>query len=100
MPPNDNQDSTYEFVKTDADLAVVVGGYNSSNTSHIVELCRAEFPTYFINSEEELKSKGEIIALEPSSKGKAGDQQLPPGKGQGQDRIDQRGICPDALVDR
>ncbi|HYC84290.1 MAG TPA: 4-hydroxy-3-methylbut-2-enyl diphosphate reductase, partial [Chryseosolibacter sp.] len=36
---NDNQDATYELLKTDADLAIVVGGYNSSNTSHIAELC-------------------------------------------------------------
>ena len=51
---NDNQDSTYELLKTEADLAVVVGGYNSSNTSHIVELCERNFPTYFINSENEI----------------------------------------------
>lgn len=53
---NDNQDSTYELLKTKADLALVVGGYNSSNTSHIVELCERQFPTYFINSDSEIKS--------------------------------------------
>ena len=44
---NDNQDATYELLETDADFALVVGGYNSSNTSHIVELCERKYPTYF-----------------------------------------------------
>ena len=37
------------MLETDADLAIVVGGYNSSNTSHLVELCEEKLPTYFIN---------------------------------------------------
>jgi len=57
---NDNQDSTYQLLETNADLAIVVGGYNSSNTSHLVELCERKFPTYFINSEKEILSKEEI----------------------------------------
>jgi 4-hydroxy-3-methylbut-2-enyl diphosphate reductase len=57
---NDNQDSTYELLETDADLAIVVGGYNSSNTSHIVELCERKFPTYFINSAQEILSAESI----------------------------------------
>ena len=57
---NDNQDSTYQLLALDADLAIVVGGYNSSNTSHIVELCERKFPTYFINSEREIHEDGSI----------------------------------------
>ncbi|KPM48853.1 4-hydroxy-3-methylbut-2-enyl diphosphate reductase [Jiulongibacter sediminis] len=53
---NDNQEATYELLKTDADLAIVVGGYNSSNTSHLVELCEQKLPTYFIRSAESLIS--------------------------------------------
>ncbi|CAG5009769.1 4-hydroxy-3-methylbut-2-enyl diphosphate reductase [Dyadobacter sp. CECT 9275] len=47
---NDNQDATYALLTHPADLVVVAGGYNSSNTSHLVELCEAKFPTYFIES--------------------------------------------------
>ncbi len=54
---NDNQDATYGLLEEPADLAIVVGGYNSSNTSHIVELCEQKFPTYFINSAREIESK-------------------------------------------
>ena len=57
---NDNQDATLELLKQEADLALVVGGYNSSNTSHIVELLEGKFPTYFINGDKELLSSGEI----------------------------------------
>lgn len=51
---NENQDATYGLLETDADLAIVVGGYNSSNTSHLVELCERRFPTYFISSASEI----------------------------------------------
>lgn len=57
---NDNQDATNELLKIEADLALVVGGYNSSNTSHLVELLEQKFPTYFINGEKELLSREEI----------------------------------------
>jgi len=57
---NDNQDATTELLKAEADLALVVGGYNSSNTSHLVELLEHKFPTYFINGEKELLSADEI----------------------------------------
>ncbi len=57
---NENQEATYGLLKQDADLAIVVGGYNSSNTSHIVELCEQKLPTYFISSASEIISKTEI----------------------------------------
>ncbi|MEO6306226.1 MAG: 4-hydroxy-3-methylbut-2-enyl diphosphate reductase [Bacteroidia bacterium] len=57
---NENQDATYGLLDTDADLAIVVGGYNSSNTSHLVELCERKFPTYFISSEKEIESENII----------------------------------------
>lgn len=57
---NDNQDATNELLKQEADLALVVGGYNSSNTSHLVELLERKFPTYFINGDKELLSAEEI----------------------------------------
>lgn len=57
---NENQDSTYGLLEQQADLAIVVGGYNSSNTSHLVELCETKFPTYFISSANELISKQQV----------------------------------------
>ena len=54
---NDNQDATYALLEAPADLAVVAGGYNSSNTSHLVELCAQKLPTYFIESEQKILSE-------------------------------------------
>lgn len=58
---NDNQSAVYGLIETDAHLAIVVGGYNSSNTSHLVELCEEKLPTYYINSPEKILSQKEII---------------------------------------
>ncbi|SDC45371.1 4-hydroxy-3-methylbut-2-enyl diphosphate reductase [Niabella drilacis] len=58
---NDNQTSVTEMLRTPADFAVVVGGYNSSNTSHLVELCEEKLPTYFINNAEKILSRREIL---------------------------------------
>jgi 4-hydroxy-3-methylbut-2-enyl diphosphate reductase len=52
---NDNQQATYGLLKETADIAIVVGGYNSSNTSHIVDLCEEKLPTFFISSADEIK---------------------------------------------
>lgn len=57
---NDNQEATYALLKTEADFAIVVGGYNSSNTSHIVELCEEKLPTYFISTSKEIESPKKI----------------------------------------
>ncbi len=57
---NDNQEATYNLLKVPADFAIVVGGYNSSNTSHIVELCEEKVDTFFISSDEKIISSNEI----------------------------------------
>ncbi|HTB07908.1 MAG TPA: 4-hydroxy-3-methylbut-2-enyl diphosphate reductase [Bacteroidia bacterium] len=57
---NENQDATHQLLKQYADIAIVVGGYNSSNTSHIVELCEKKFPTFFISSAKEIESQDTI----------------------------------------
>jgi 4-hydroxy-3-methylbut-2-en-1-yl diphosphate reductase len=57
---NENQQATYGLLEQKADFAIVVGGYNSSNTSHIVELCEEKLPTYFISSAHEILSQNAI----------------------------------------
>ncbi|MBS1589511.1 MAG: 4-hydroxy-3-methylbut-2-enyl diphosphate reductase [Bacteroidetes bacterium] len=48
---NDNQSAVQGMLQEAADFALVIGGYNSSNTSHLVELCEEKLPTYFIKDE-------------------------------------------------
>ena len=57
---NDNQTAVSGLLETEADLALVIGGYNSSNTSHLVELCEQKLPTYFIDSAERILDKNSI----------------------------------------
>lgn len=57
---NDNQAAVTGMLQQSADLALIIGGYNSSNTQHLVELCEPHLPAYFINQEECLMPGGEI----------------------------------------
>lgn len=97
---NDNQDATYELLKMEADLAIVVGGYNSSNTSHIVELCERKFPTYFINSEKEIKSAEEIHHYNYHRKEKVTSKNFLPRQEPLTVVLTSGASCPDTLVDR
>ncbi len=56
----ENQSATRQLTASGADLSLVVGGYNSSNTSHLVELCEMRMPTYFINDANEILSRDTI----------------------------------------
>ena len=58
---NDNQSAVYGLLETNADLAIVAGGYNSSNTSHLVELCEEKLPTFYIDSADKILSEKEIL---------------------------------------
>ena len=65
---NDNQTAVTGLLQTEADLAIVIGGYNSSNTSHLVELCEQKLPTYFIDSPDKLMSKNELVQCDWQTK--------------------------------
>jgi 4-hydroxy-3-methylbut-2-enyl diphosphate reductase len=41
-------------------MGIIVGGYNSSNTSHLVEICAQVMPSYLIGGPEELLSRDRI----------------------------------------
>lgn len=57
---NENQSAVTGLLQTNADIAIVAGGYNSSNTSHLVELCQAKLPAYYIDSAAKILSKNLI----------------------------------------
>ena len=97
---NDNQDATYKLLETNADLALVVGGYNSSNTSHIVELCERKFPTYFINSEQEIESRNKIHHFNFHEKKRMTTENFIPEKNPVKIVLTSGASCPDTLVDR
>lgn len=57
---NDNQTAVSEMLQTNADLAIIAGGYNSSNTSHLVELCENKLPSYFISDADKIINRESI----------------------------------------
>lgn len=57
----ERQDALFEMLKTKMDLLLVVGGYNSSNTAHLVEIGEKELPTFFIRDAGQIKSLEEIV---------------------------------------
>lgn len=57
----DNQTAVSGMLEQEADLAIVVGGRNSSNTSHLVELCEQRLPTWFVRSADDILSRERIV---------------------------------------
>jgi 4-hydroxy-3-methylbut-2-enyl diphosphate reductase len=56
----ERQDALDELLAQPLDLMIVVGGYNSSNTSHLVEMSEGKHPTYFIKSAASIVSDKHI----------------------------------------
>ncbi len=50
----ERQDALGTLLKQPLDLLLVIGGYNSSNTSHLAEMGESLVPTYFIKNADEL----------------------------------------------
>ena len=95
----ENQQAVSGMLQTDADLAIVVGGYNSSNTSHLVELCEEKLPTFFISSEEKIISPGEILHYNFHTKEELRTRNFLPKKDPVKILITSGASCPDALVE-
>ena len=57
---NDNQSAVLGLLETTADIAFVMGGKNSSNSSHLVELCEQKLPTFFIDDAKRLIDKNQL----------------------------------------
>jgi len=95
----ENQQAVLGMLETDADLGIVVGGYNSSNTSHLVELCEEKLPTYFISSEEKILSAKEILHYNFHTKEEILTSDYLPNKTPVKILITSGASCPDALVE-
>lgn len=95
----DNQSAVMGLLDAEADLAIVVGGYNSSNTSHLVELCEEKMPTYFISSEEKVLSFDEILHYDFHTKTEKRRIGWLPERRPVRVLMSSGASCPDALVE-
>ncbi|MBV7532922.1 4-hydroxy-3-methylbut-2-enyl diphosphate reductase [Chitinophaga sp. sic0106] len=96
---NDNQTAVTGMLQEPADLAVVVGGYNSSNTSHLVELCEEKLPTYFVSDPAQLESASSIHHYDFHHKQELHSNTFLPAKDQVTILLTSGASCPDALVE-
>ncbi|HLG02499.1 MAG TPA: 4-hydroxy-3-methylbut-2-enyl diphosphate reductase, partial [Bacteroidia bacterium] len=97
---NENQESMYGLLEKDADIALVVGGYNSSNTSHLVELCKQKFPTYFIRDDSEIFSEKRIRHFDLHMHALKETENWLPAKRPVKIILTSGASCPDSVVDR
>ncbi|MEO7316003.1 MAG: 4-hydroxy-3-methylbut-2-enyl diphosphate reductase [Ginsengibacter sp.] len=95
----ENQGAVYEMLEKKADFAIVIGGYNSSNTSHLVELCEHKLATYFITSADEMISNKEIRHYNLEKKNEVTTLSYLPEKKPVTVLITSGASCPDSLVE-
>jgi 4-hydroxy-3-methylbut-2-enyl diphosphate reductase len=96
---NDNQSAVYGLLEQSADLSIVVGGYNSSNTSHLVELCEEKLPTFFINDASKIISKESILHFDMHEGMEKESNNYLPENQPVKILITSGASCPDALVE-
>jgi 4-hydroxy-3-methylbut-2-enyl diphosphate reductase len=97
---NDNQSATLGLMEYPADLGIVVGGYNSSNTTHLVELMESKYPVYFINGALELLSNKEIQYFDIHKKEINTRIEFLPTKETITIAITSGASCPDSIMDK
>lgn len=97
---NDNQSAVVGMLETDADIALVIGGKNSSNSSHLVELCEAKLPTYFIDATDKLIDNNTIQHCHWRTKELTIVQNYLPTKNPARILITSGASCPDAIVEQ
>lgn len=97
---NENQSATLALAETDADIALVVGGYNSSNTMHLVEILEHKFPTFHVRDASEIQSGSSIRHFDQWKKKIMETKDwLPSQKKPLKIALTSGASCPDVLVD-
>jgi 4-hydroxy-3-methylbut-2-en-1-yl diphosphate reductase len=64
----ERQDALFDMLRDPMDVLLVVGGYNSSNTTHLVEIGEQQLPTFFIRDASCLASLEQIVHFDLHSK--------------------------------
>lgn len=76
----DRQDALEKMLLNPPNLLIVIGGYNSSNTSHLAEMGEQKLPTYFIKNAAKMQSDKLIVHYDQHQKQEVETRDwLPPG---------------------
>ena len=63
----DRQDALRKLLEKRLDLLLIVGGFNSSNTTHLAEIAQNKLPFYHIESAADILSESQIRARDPET---------------------------------
>jgi 4-hydroxy-3-methylbut-2-en-1-yl diphosphate reductase len=96
---NDNQNATLNLMEEEADFALVIGGYKSSNTSHLVELLEKKFTTYFISGPDKIISGKLICHYDLRYREEKKTEGFLPDKEKISIAVTSGASCPDVVVD-
>jgi 4-hydroxy-3-methylbut-2-enyl diphosphate reductase len=97
---NENQNATQALIEDGADVGIIVGGYNSSNTGHLVELCEEHMPTYFVRDASHFDAPSEIHHFDVHDQEEVTTEHWFPATDTPVDVLLTSGAsCPDALLD-
>ena len=96
---NDNQSAVLGLRQTEADLAIVMGGKDSSNSSRLVELCEQELPTYFIDDARKIIDANQIEKTNWKNKQTEIVRDFLPDKNPIRILMTSGASCPDAVVE-
>ncbi|MBI2503141.1 MAG: 4-hydroxy-3-methylbut-2-enyl diphosphate reductase [Candidatus Latescibacteria bacterium] len=97
---NWNQNATKALLEARPDLALIVGGYNSSNTSHLVEICSQQMPSYLIENSGELLSFQRLAHFDIHRKERVFSEDWLPEKLPSRIAVTSGASCPDVLMNQ
>ncbi|MBN9293902.1 MAG: 4-hydroxy-3-methylbut-2-enyl diphosphate reductase [Flavobacteriia bacterium] len=96
---NDNQSATLELLNYSLDAAFVIGGHNSSNTTHLVEILEEKFKTFFIRDANSLNDDYSVDSFDIYSK-EIQKSRLDFSNKPLKIAVTAGASCPDSIVDR
>lgn len=64
----DRQNALFELLEKPLDAMFIIGGYNSSNTTHLAHIASRRLPTFFVKAADCIHSLQEISAYDLSAK--------------------------------
>lgn len=95
----ERQDALFQMLAEPLDLLVVVGGYNSSNTTHLVEIGLHKLPTWFVRNAACLISGDELVHFDLATRTEARSSGWLPGKEKLSIGVTAGASCPNNLIE-
>ena len=95
----DRQDALFQLLNESLDFLLVVGGYNSSNTTHLVEIGEQKLPTFFIRNADCIDSADSIRHFDIHAKKEITSREWLPARAHLTVGITAGASCPNNLIE-